>query len=672
MANEQHAELSAIYQFNFTNVPRDGYVTVLCDKERGVPRYEDSGSYGFVEWTLAQPPRKVHCSGIVAGPGGFEIHESQFDAMPGTDSDNYNGYGMAFRIKVPRGAYTIQVRMTSDPEDTTVAVSGMNADSLSKTDYWDAARLVPNRTRPRIEGKVWTYDYVSGRDYLDIEIEPKRRNVTVGIAEIVLTPLPPKFRAAQQLPAIYTLGDSTVKSYIFEEAPMSGWGQVFDHLFDLDKVNVVNYSMGGRSFKSSYTEGRFNDILMTGRSGDYLLIQFGHNDESADEDRRFGRGSTEAMYRTFIEEIYMPAIISRGLVPVLVTPMSRVDGTARQGHVYTNSFHNRRFPDILREMSDTLGVTLIDLNEDSIDYYNEIGPEAVTALFMSIEAGETPGKTNDGSYANGHPSRKIDGTHFKEGLSKQFARLVVSRLAALREQGDPHAASITSFLKSEVKEAIRRNNWSVIYPEITADTETGRGSYYRNQIEKLLQIGVMNKDANGKFNPEAIISCEEFAMALAKGMNLESSLFTDYEASAPLTREVMAGMLDDAYHARFAGKPGYMTDYNGNAVTPDCPDYDPYLNPGQRGLMYYPVVSYEQLLDTREMDSRYSVKCKDAYQLGLIRSETGIQRGLPVNGVELQPKALVNREKAAKSLYYMWVLRHPVHTENDDTDTVNL
>ena len=52
---------------------------------------------------------------------------------------------------------------------------------------------------------------------------------------------------------------------------MSGWGQVFDRLFDTSKINIVNYSMGGRSLKTMYQEGRLNDVLMTGHKGDLYL-----------------------------------------------------------------------------------------------------------------------------------------------------------------------------------------------------------------------------------------------------------------------------------------------------------------------------------------------------------------------------------------------------------------
>ena len=91
--------------------------------------------------------------------------------------------------------------------------------------------------------------------------------------------------------------------------------------------------MGGRSFKSAYTEGRFNDILMTGKVGDYVLVQFGHNDESTDENSRFGRGATEAMYEILYKgDLSSCHPGSAGMIPVLVTPMSRVNGDAQPGY----------------------------------------------------------------------------------------------------------------------------------------------------------------------------------------------------------------------------------------------------------------------------------------------------------------------------------------------------
>jgi lysophospholipase L1-like esterase len=478
--------------------------------------------------------------------------------------------------------------------------------------------------------------------------------------------LPLKEELEDRIPTIFTLGDSTVKSYTFAEAPMCGWGQVFDNLFDFSKVNVINYSMGGRSFKNSYAEGRFNDILISGKVGDYVIIQFGHNDEQEDENKRFGRGSTEEMYESYIRDIYIPSIRCRGMIPILVTPMSRVNGGAKAGHIYENSFKKRKFPEIMKKVAEELGIMLIDLNAESLKYYNEIGVEATTAIYMSIEAGETPGKTNDGSYANGHPSKKIDGTHYKEALAKQFSRIIITEVFKKAKSGNGIATSLISYLKEAVKEALKTGDWTKVHPEVTNDTSIGRSSYYRNQIEKLLQLEVLSKDKQGNFYPYMNISVEEFIRAISKLMKIDEALFIGYRnGNGDLTREVMGAVLYDAYQVKFTEKPKFMTDYNGKSIVPGDPAYDPNLDSNAKGIMYYPLVSYEQLEDISEVSEKFSYKIKEAYELGLIRSEKGIGRGRLVNGSLFEPKVKVTREKASKTLYYMWVLNHQVNGEND-------
>src|SRR5690606_25497603 len=169
--------------------------------------------------------------------------------------------------------------------------------------------------------------------HIDIEVEPKLRDVSVGLERIEITPLSPEVRGDHDLPKLLLLGDSTAKSYVFEDAPMSGWGQVFDRLFDPNKVQIINYSQGGRSFKNAYNEGRMNDLLLAGNIGDYVFIQFGHNDGREDEETRYGRGSTEVGYANWIEHVYLPAIQARGMIPILLTPTDRKSTRLNSSHV---------------------------------------------------------------------------------------------------------------------------------------------------------------------------------------------------------------------------------------------------------------------------------------------------------------------------------------------------
>jgi hypothetical protein len=122
--------------------------------------------------------------------------------------------------------------------------------------------------------------------------------------------------------------------------------------------------------------------------------------------------------------------------------------------------------------------------------------------------------------------------------------------------------------------------------------------------------------------------------------------------------------VDDAYHLRFAAMPRYMTDYNGRTVVPGTPGYDPNLDTGAQGAMYYPLVDWTRLEDTAAIAPTLAARVEDAYRLGLIRSEAGIARGRMVNGRLLEPRTVVSRSKAAKSLYFMWVLAQPPQVEN--------
>ncbi len=666
--------------FNFTSEREDGFVGVFTNQKGEAPVFSDEKGYGFVSETCAMPSRKVDISDIFSKDDGFYINEkdeSRFVMVNGKGEEieqskctTYDFGGMVFRVAVPRGAYKIEVETTGGADITSMSVSGMQTTRIETNKFWDAAKLVPVKNVAEWDGNVWSFNFVTGLPFIDIEIEPKVANKDVGVKYIKVTPIPVKEKGDENT-TVFTLGDSTVKSYIFEEAPMCGWGQVFDRLFDLDKVNVINYSMGGRSMKSMYQEGRFNDILLNGKKGDYILIQSGHNDERKGtdpgtgdgENARFGGGSTEEMYKKYITDYYIPAVKSRGMVPILVTPMTRADGKPSPSHVYKNSFTTRKFPDVMRETAKEIGVTLVDLNSRSVDYLNEIGISGATAIVLSLEAGETPGKTNSGSYANGNPNLKVDGTHFKEALAKQYARMIVEEIYKAGENGDVDAKVFADeFLKADVIDAIKNNDWSVVYPEVCDDTVSGIGAYYRNQIEKMVQLGVMSKDKNGKFNPLDDMYAEEYINAISKLWNIDEKQIKGYK-NMPLTREVMASVLYDAYNLKFKEKPVYMTNYNGTALSPDDPNYDPNLV-GEEA-QYYPLAGFGTLIDSDKISPRYAEKVKEAYNLGLIRSEWEIERGTMKNGVKLSPKQVVSRAKAAKSLYFAWVLSKPISDETD-------
>ncbi len=651
------------YYFNFTKEYQRGAKNLYS-----VRKYNESTGYGFTDSSSSMPVREVDSDKIEVTQEGFSFTEmdpnifkcynEDGEEISADKSTTHNFGGMIFRVKVPKGGYHIEVATDKGDENSIVSVNAMQSARMA-TAYWDAAKLVANQHKAEWIDNIWSFDYADGTGYIDVEIEPKSCGVPVVLKSIRITSVD---KSKADKPTVYLLGDSTLKSYTFEEAPMCGWGQVFDRLFDTDKINVINYSMGGRSLKSMYQEGRLNDVLMTGSEGDFVLVQSGHNDEKtgldSDPTARFGVGSTEEMYRTYLEKYYIPAIKARGMIPVLVTPMTRV----KEGQeVYKDSFttKDREFPKVMRAVAKEMDVPLVDLNADSVEYLNSIGTAEAEAIVLSLEAGETPGKTNSGSYANGHPQNKIDGTHMKEALAKQYALMVardIARLSVKYTELEP--------MKDAMLDGAAEGNAEKVYPEICNDIK-GENAYYKNQIEKLIQLGVMTKDDEGNFRPKEIISAYEYAAAIEKLYGIDMK---DYE-NVPLTRELMACIDLEAYKAKFSEKPKYMTDYNGSNITPDDPNYDPNLVGDE--AQYYSLVGFGAVTDKADIDEELYSQVEEAYELGLIRSEEGIKRGKMINGYTLQPKTEVTREKAAKSLYFMYVLSRDINEENDIVGSIS-
>jgi rhamnogalacturonan acetylesterase len=97
--------------------------------------------------------------------------------------------------------------------------------------------------------------------------------------------------AASALPTLWIAGDSTVKN----QGTMRGWGQDIASLVDTTQIQVVNRAIGGRSSRTFFTEGRWDDMLKTMKAGDIVLVQFGHNDVGALDERGKFRGSVKSI-----------------------------------------------------------------------------------------------------------------------------------------------------------------------------------------------------------------------------------------------------------------------------------------------------------------------------------------------------------------------------------------
>ncbi|WP_304235756.1 rhamnogalacturonan acetylesterase [Jiulongibacter sediminis] len=110
------------------------------------------------------------------------------------------------------------------------------------------------------------------------------------------------FFVRDEKPTLYLIGDSTVKAGQGNGGNgMWGWGSVINQLFDTGKINVENHAIGGRSSRTFLTDGRWEPLLEKMNDGDYLIIQFGHNDDWALNDTIRARGTIDGIGEEFEE-----------------------------------------------------------------------------------------------------------------------------------------------------------------------------------------------------------------------------------------------------------------------------------------------------------------------------------------------------------------------------------
>jgi lysophospholipase L1-like esterase len=212
---------------------------------------------------------------------------------------------------------------------------------------------------------------------------------------------------------VYLIGDSTVCDQPLDRAPVAGWGTPFKNFFDAS-VEIDNRARGGRSTRTFISENRWQTIADSLREGDYVLIQFGHNDEAKEEQYK-ERYTPVPDYKTNLVK-FIAETRARKAIPVLITPVSRMrfkDGIQQETHVeYTAAVF---------EVGAQMKVPVIDLDKKSRELYQKLGPENAKFLFMQLEPGEHPN----------YPDGQKDNTHFNDYGARRIAQIVLAEIKAL-------------------------------------------------------------------------------------------------------------------------------------------------------------------------------------------------------------------------------------------------
>ena len=216
------------------------------------------------------------------------------------------------------------------------------------------------------------------------------------------------------MPAIYWAGDSTVQYNSEETFPQTGLGQVFD-LFLKPDILVKNHAKNGRSTKSFMDEGRIAPIYDSITEGDFLFIQFGHNDEKKEDPSRYTDPDEEFMENL---ERFVNAARNKKANPVFITPVARrhfisENELAEDAHLpYCRA---------MKLMGERLQVPVIDLDTISKEMLIAAGEEKSREWYMRFPAG---------IYEN-YPEGSEDDTHLRLEGARRYAEAIAHELAKL-------------------------------------------------------------------------------------------------------------------------------------------------------------------------------------------------------------------------------------------------
>ena len=199
---------------------------------------------------------------------------------------------------------------------------------------------------------------------------------------------------ASSFTTIHLMGDSTMAEKDLKGGnPERGWGMMFQNFVD-STFRVVNYAQNGRSTKSFIDRGLWDKVYNALQPGDYVFIQFGHNDAKADDPERYAPafGAYQDNLRTFIR-----GAREKGATPVLLTPLAR--RWFKNGQLDRNCHTD--YPAAMKQVAEQEGVTLLDITTKSLDWLEGLGDEASKAYFM-ISTGK-----DDNTHTIARGARKV-------------------------------------------------------------------------------------------------------------------------------------------------------------------------------------------------------------------------------------------------------------------------
>jgi len=212
---------------------------------------------------------------------------------------------------------------------------------------------------------------------------------------------------------IYLAGDSTMAQKTADKRPETGWGEMLQEFFTPGHVRIDNRAKNGRSTRSFIEEKLWQAIVDNLKAGDYVFIQFGHNDEKEGTDRYASPADYRLNLMKFVAEVR-----AKQASPILFTPVMRRRFDDKGVFLDTHG----AYPEVVRKLAAELKVPLIDMHRKSEGVLRQYGADESRKLFLQLKPGENPN----------YPKGVEDNTHFNPRGAQVMAGLAVEGIRELK------------------------------------------------------------------------------------------------------------------------------------------------------------------------------------------------------------------------------------------------
>jgi len=345
---------------------------------------------------------------------GYDFQEVIIEARKSQNETYHLSDGIFyFSVAVPDGNYKVTVTLGSKKSqgNTTVRAESRRLfvqNVETKKGEFKIYSFIVNKRNTIIHLPDGKQDFVrikkreEGKMNWDDKLTIEVNGDFPAISSIAIEP-------ANDVPTLWLCGNSTVVDQDYE--PWASWGQMITRWFT-DKVAIANYAESGETATSFIAAGRLKKIISLMKQGDYILMEFGHNDQ---KEKRSGSG---AFYNyAYALKQFVDEARAKGVIPIFVTPTQR-RSFDRNGKIQET---HADYPEAMRWVAKDLGVQLIELHDMTRTFYETLGVEGSKHAFVHYPAHTYPGQT----------TAFEDNTHFNPYGAYEISQMVVEGMKKL-------------------------------------------------------------------------------------------------------------------------------------------------------------------------------------------------------------------------------------------------